>query len=158
MASLLLPIASIIAEEKEKRLSAVELANLKEKETLTSTARTLMDYTRTTARRLAPLAQIAAVVTLAWMTSFEALKRIDVECTGTYGSGLLRYLQNAGLEVLEVTAPDRMERRKRGKSVLRTEYISARRSPVTECKPANRRGSARTQKLKEVGIHWSHDK
>ncbi|HFG4234301.1 TPA: hypothetical protein ACGGDK_004705, partial [Escherichia coli] len=27
-----------------------------------------------------------------------------------------RYLQNAGLEVLEVTAPDRMERRKRGKS------------------------------------------
>ena len=33
-----------------------------------------------------------------------------------YGSGLLRYFQNAGLEVLEVTAPDRMERRKRGKS------------------------------------------
>ena len=51
---------------------------------------------------------------LAWMTSFGALKRIGVECTGTYGSGLLRYLQNAGLEVLEVTAPDRMERRKRG--------------------------------------------
>ncbi|WP_434058885.1 transposase, partial [Escherichia coli] len=49
-------------------------------------------------------------------TSFGALKRIGVECTGTYGSGLLRYLQNAGLEVLEVTAPDRMERRKRGKS------------------------------------------
>ncbi len=53
---------------------------------------------------------------LAWMTSFGALKRIGVECTGTYGSGLLRYLQNAGLEVLEVTAPDRMERCKRGKS------------------------------------------
>lgn len=53
---------------------------------------------------------------LAWMTSFGALKRIGVECTGTYGSGLLRYLQNARLEVLEVTAPDRMERRKRGKS------------------------------------------
>lgn len=44
------------------------------------------------------------------------LKLIGVECTGTYGSGLLRYLQNAGLEVLEVTAPDWMERRKRGKS------------------------------------------
>lgn len=50
------------------------------------------------------------------MTSFGALKRIGVECTGTYGSGLLRYLQYAGLEVLEVTAPDRMKRRKRGKS------------------------------------------
>lgn len=53
---------------------------------------------------------------LAWMASFGALKRIGVECTGTYGSGLLRYLQNAGLEVLEVAVPDRMERRKRGKS------------------------------------------
>lgn len=29
---------------------------------------------------------------LAWMTSFGALKRIGVECTGTYGSGLLRYI------------------------------------------------------------------
>ena len=36
---------------------------------------------------------------LAWMTSFGTLKRIGVECTGTYGSGLLRYFQNAGLEV-----------------------------------------------------------
>jgi len=27
---------------------------------------------------------------------------------GTYGSGLLRYFQNAGVEVLEVTEPDRM--------------------------------------------------
>ncbi len=53
---------------------------------------------------------------LAWMTSFGALKRIGVQCTGTYGSGLLRYLQNAGLEVLEVSAPDQMERRKRGKN------------------------------------------
>lgn len=50
------------------------------------------------------------------MTSFGALKRIGVQCTGTDGSSLLRYLQNAGLEVLEVSAPDRMERRKRGKS------------------------------------------
>ena len=53
---------------------------------------------------------------LAWMASFGAFKRIGVECTGTYGSGLLRYFQNAGLEVLEVTAPDQMELHKRGKS------------------------------------------
>lgn len=33
----------------------------------------------------------------------------------TYGSGLLRYFQNAGLDVLEVTALDRMARRKRDK-------------------------------------------
>jgi transposase len=38
-----------------------------------------------------------------------------VECTGTYGAGLLRYLQQAGVTVLEVTAPDKHDRRKRGK-------------------------------------------
>lgn len=37
---------------------------------------------------------------LAWMPSFGSLKRISVECTGTYGSGLLRYCQNAELELL----------------------------------------------------------
>ncbi len=53
---------------------------------------------------------------LAWMATFGSVQRIGVECTGTYGSGLLRYLLKAGVEVLEVTTPDRMERHKRGKS------------------------------------------
>ena len=53
---------------------------------------------------------------LAWMASFGTVERIGVECTGSYGAGLLRYLQSAEIEVLEVTAPDKMERRKRGKS------------------------------------------
>ncbi|PHM45544.1 IS110 family transposase [Xenorhabdus miraniensis] len=53
---------------------------------------------------------------LSWMKSFGTLVRVGIECTGSYGAGLLRYFQRAGIEVLEVTAPDRMERRKRGKS------------------------------------------
>lgn len=52
---------------------------------------------------------------LAWLRSFGELARIGVECTGTYGAGLLRYLQHAGVAVLEVTAPDKQDRRKRGK-------------------------------------------
>jgi transposase len=47
---------------------------------------------------------------------FGTVARIGVECTGSYGAGLLRHLQNAGITVLEVTAPDKMERRRRGKS------------------------------------------
>lgn len=43
---------------------------------------------------------------LTWMVAFGALKRIGVECTDTYGSGLLRYFKNTGVEVLEVIAPD----------------------------------------------------
>lgn len=51
-----------------------------------------------------------------WMQTFGHVSRIAVECTGTYGSGLLRYLQRAGIEVLEVTASDKADRRKRGKN------------------------------------------
>ncbi len=53
---------------------------------------------------------------LTWMRSFGLLQRLGVEATGTYGAGLLRYLQHAGVEVLEVTTPDTHDRRKRGKT------------------------------------------
>jgi transposase len=52
---------------------------------------------------------------LNWMRTFGAIKRIGIECTGTYGAGLMRYLQRTGVDVLEVTAPDKSDRRKRGK-------------------------------------------
>ncbi len=53
---------------------------------------------------------------VAWMCSFGQLDKIGVECTGTYGAGLLRYLSQRGIEVLEVTAPDSSDRRRRGKN------------------------------------------
>jgi transposase len=53
---------------------------------------------------------------LAWMRSFGQLVRIGVEATGTYGAGLMRYMQSAGVEVLEVSTPDKHDRRKRGKN------------------------------------------
>ncbi|WP_413282512.1 IS110 family transposase [Vibrio sp. MA40-2] len=52
---------------------------------------------------------------LMWMSSFGRVSRIGIECSGTYGLGLLRYMQSSGIEVLEVTAPDKSDRRKRGK-------------------------------------------
>src|SRR5689334_17019567 len=53
---------------------------------------------------------------LAWMRAFGSLQRVGIEATGTYGAGLMRYMQKAGVEVLEVTAPDKHDRRKRGKN------------------------------------------
>jgi transposase len=47
---------------------------------------------------------------------FRPASAVGVEATGTYGAGLLRYLQNAGVEVVEVTTPDSGDRRKRGKN------------------------------------------
>lgn len=62
VASLLLPVAAIIAEEEERRLSPEERADLEKKKARFATVRTLMDYTRATARHLAPVAQIAALI------------------------------------------------------------------------------------------------
>jgi transposase len=52
----------------------------------------------------------------AWMRSFGDLQRVSIESTGNYDAGLLRYMHIVGIEVLEVTAPDRHDRRKRGKN------------------------------------------
>ena len=51
---------------------------------------------------------------LTWMRSFGEVQRIGVEFTGSYGAGLLRFLQLAGPTVLEMTTPDNQDRRKRG--------------------------------------------
>jgi transposase len=53
---------------------------------------------------------------LAWMRSFGVVRRIGIESTGSYGAGLLRFMQQAGIEVLEVTTPDAHDRRRRGKN------------------------------------------
>ena len=53
---------------------------------------------------------------LAWMRSFGEVQRIGIESTGSYGAGLLRFVQTVGIEVLEVTTPDRHDRRRRGKN------------------------------------------
>jgi transposase len=53
---------------------------------------------------------------LAWMRSFGEVQRIGIESTGSYGAGLLRFMQQAGVEVLEVTTPDKHDRRRRGKN------------------------------------------
>src|SRR5215210_1490426 len=53
---------------------------------------------------------------LAWMRSFGEVRRIGIESTGSYGAGLLRFMQQAGIEVLEVTTPDTHDRRRRGKN------------------------------------------
>jgi transposase len=53
---------------------------------------------------------------LAWMRSLGAVQRVGIESTGTYGAGLLRFMQQAAVPVLEVTTPDKQDRRRRGKN------------------------------------------
>ncbi len=53
---------------------------------------------------------------LGWLESFGDVTKVGVEGTGSYGSGLARYLRRSGVEVLEVDRPDRQKRRRTGKS------------------------------------------
>ncbi len=53
---------------------------------------------------------------LGWLETFGDVTKIGVEGTGSYGSGLARYLRRVGVEVLEVDRPDRQKRRRSGKS------------------------------------------
>ena len=53
---------------------------------------------------------------LKWLESFGEVTKIGVEGTGSYGSGLSRYLRRVGVTVIEVDRPNREERRRSGKS------------------------------------------
>jgi transposase len=53
---------------------------------------------------------------LRWLKCFGEVERVGIEGTGTYGASLTRYLQRHGVAVVEVSCPNRQERRSHGKS------------------------------------------
>src|SRR3974390_1881291 len=48
---------------------------------------------------------------LNWLGSFGPVSKVGVEGTGAYGAGLTRFLRTSGIEVIEVSRPNREERR-----------------------------------------------
>jgi len=53
---------------------------------------------------------------LGWLCRHGVVEAVGVEGTGSYGAGLARFLAQQGVQVLEVSRPDRRTRRQRGKS------------------------------------------
>jgi transposase len=53
---------------------------------------------------------------LRWLQSHGQVVQVGVEGTGSYGAGLTRVLQHAGVTVVEVDRPNRQDRRRVGKS------------------------------------------
>ena len=51
-----------------------------------------------------------------WAESFGEVDKVGLEGTGRFGAGLLRFLADYGLAVIEVDRPDRSKRRRNGKS------------------------------------------
>jgi transposase len=63
---------------------------------------------------------------LAFLSTFGTLRVVGIEGTSSYGAGLARAAHAAGVEVREVTRPDRAQRRMRGKSDPLDAYQAAR--------------------------------
>jgi transposase len=53
---------------------------------------------------------------LEWACTFGTVRQAGVECTGSYGAALTRYLQAHHVLVIEINQPDKATRRKRGKT------------------------------------------
>ena len=70
---------------------------------------------------------------LRWFLSHGELLRVGVESTGTYGAGITRHLALSGVPVLEVTGPDRANRRARGKDDT-LDAIAAAEAARTGCR------------------------
>jgi len=51
-----------------------------------------------------------------WAESFGNVDKVGMEGTGSFGTGLLRFLADYGVTVIEVDRPDRSGRRRNGKS------------------------------------------
>ncbi len=80
---------------------------------------------------------------LAWVQSFGPVDRIGVEGTGSYGAGLTRYLHNQRVVVVEVSCPNRQQRRSHGKSDQVDAVAAARaaQSGEAQAQPKSRSGN-----------------
>lgn len=63
---------------------------------------------------------------LDWARTSGHFSRAGVECTGSYGAALSRYLRSQGITVFEVNQPDKATRRRRGKSDIIDAEAAAR--------------------------------
>jgi transposase len=68
---------------------------------------------------------------LSWARSFGQVLKAGVEGTGSYGAGLHRHLQTQQVVVIEVSRPNRQDRRMRGKSDP-IDAINAARAVLSE--------------------------
>jgi transposase len=82
----------------------------------THTAAVVDAHGRVLGHREFPTSTAGYRALLAWLRSHGELVKVGIEGTGAYGAGLARYLQAAGVELVEVDRPDRTARRHHGKS------------------------------------------
>ena len=82
----------------------------------THTAAALDSTGRLLGHRQFPTTPAGYTALLDWLRSHGRLEQVGIEGTGSYGAGLALTLQVAGIPLVEVDRPDRVTRRRLGKS------------------------------------------
>ena len=85
-----------------------------------------------------------------WLVGFGELDRVGVEGTGAYGAGLARFLQRAGVEVIEVDRPNRQERRRNGKSDQLDAIEAARAALGGRCRAVAKTGDGSMEAMRAL--------
>jgi len=95
-----------------------------------------------------PTSPAGYAAAMRWAQSFGVIAIAGVEGTSSYGAGLTRVLQAAGIEVAEVSRPDRAARRRQGKSrwSRRTERSTCSRRPFLGPRDRSRNGLLQASK------------
>src|SRR4051794_27831430 len=96
---------------------------------------------------------------LAWLRSFGAVSVVGIEGTGSYGVGLTRFLLEAGVELREVSRPNRQTRRRHGKSDV-IDAIAAARAVINgdaSARPKSHDGAVEALRTLKI-VHRSANK
>jgi transposase len=75
---------------------------------------------------------------LGWARGLGLVRRAGVECTGSYGAGLTRYLLTEGVEVMEVNQPDKSLPRHRPAAGQDRHHRRAGRRAGSDLRPRHR--------------------
>jgi transposase len=87
-----------------------------------------------------------------WLTEFGTVVQVGVEGTSSYGAGLTRHLQAAGLRVVEVDRPNRQKRRRVGKSDTLDAISAARAALAGEALGAPKSKDGNVEGIRALGV------
>lgn len=87
-----------------------------------------------------------------WLGGFGEVWRVGIEGTGAYGAGLSRFLAAAGVEAVEVTRPNRQQRRRHGKTDTGDAIAAARAVLSGEADGKPRGGSGVVESIRQLKL------
>ena len=89
---------------------------------------------------------------LRWLQAFGPIVQVGVEGTSSYGAGLTRTLQHAGVTVVEVDRPNRQKRRRVGKSDTLDAIAAARAALAGEALGSPKSKNGNVEGIRILGV------